>query len=297
MKDSVPYPNPDPPDPHVFGPPGSGSISQRYGSGSTNQQAKIVRKTLIPTVLWLLLDFLSLKNYVNVPSKSNKKTFFKISFFFVCVLKVNDDPDPDPFSQSHESPDPDPHQNVMDPEHWRKYWQNMSEYEDQNLQSSVADPWIRIRIRGSMSLTNGSGPGSCYFHHWPSRCQWKKLISFLSFSAFSFRRYIYIIFLRWKFKKKSQNSRHQGFAYYFCFMIEGSGSVPLTNGSGSGAQSAGFGSATLLQRFVLDADPNPIVDKIWNFLQNATFQNCFWIQLDTCVLPCTYFKQISLSKK
>jgi hypothetical protein len=26
--------NPDPPDPHVFGPPGSGSIIQRYGSGS-----------------------------------------------------------------------------------------------------------------------------------------------------------------------------------------------------------------------------------------------------------------------
>jgi hypothetical protein len=27
-------PNPDPPDPHVFGPQGSGSTSQRYGSGS-----------------------------------------------------------------------------------------------------------------------------------------------------------------------------------------------------------------------------------------------------------------------
>jgi hypothetical protein len=43
------------PDPHVFGPPGSGSISQRYGSGSGsgsfNHHAKIVRKTLIPTIL------------------------------------------------------------------------------------------------------------------------------------------------------------------------------------------------------------------------------------------------------
>ena len=50
-----PEPNPDPPDPNVFGPPGagSGSISQRYGSGSRSfyRQAKIVRKTLIPTVL------------------------------------------------------------------------------------------------------------------------------------------------------------------------------------------------------------------------------------------------------
>ncbi len=46
---SVPDPNPDPPDPHVFGPPGSGSISQRYGagagSGSFYHHAKIVRKT------------------------------------------------------------------------------------------------------------------------------------------------------------------------------------------------------------------------------------------------------------
>ncbi len=47
---SVPDPDPNP-DPHVFGPPGSGSTSLRYESGSFYQQAKIVRKTLIPTVL------------------------------------------------------------------------------------------------------------------------------------------------------------------------------------------------------------------------------------------------------
>jgi hypothetical protein len=45
---SVADPNPDP---HVFGPPGSGSISQNYGSGSFYHQAEIVRKTLIPTAL------------------------------------------------------------------------------------------------------------------------------------------------------------------------------------------------------------------------------------------------------
>jgi hypothetical protein len=49
--------DPDPPDPYVFGPPGSGSISQRYGSGfgfgsgSFYHHAKIVRKTLIPTIM------------------------------------------------------------------------------------------------------------------------------------------------------------------------------------------------------------------------------------------------------
>ncbi len=39
------------PDPHDFGPPGSGSTSQRYGSGSGYfyYQSKIVKKTLIPT--------------------------------------------------------------------------------------------------------------------------------------------------------------------------------------------------------------------------------------------------------
>ncbi len=58
------YPSvPDPTDPHVFGPPGSGSgsTSQRYGSGSFYHQAKMALKTLMSTFLWLLLDFLSLK--------------------------------------------------------------------------------------------------------------------------------------------------------------------------------------------------------------------------------------------
>ncbi len=109
------------PDPQFFGPPGYRSICQRYGSRPFYQQAEIVRKTWIPIVSWLLLDFLSLKNYVNVPLKSNKKK----NLFFVGILKVNYENsrirDPDPgsgsISQRHGSTDPDPHQNVMDPEH------------------------------------------------------------------------------------------------------------------------------------------------------------------------------------
>ncbi len=57
------------PDPYLFGPPGSRSIRQRYGSGSL-YQAKIVRKTLIPTVLW---PFLLLFNF----EKRCKWTFKK----------------------------------------------------------------------------------------------------------------------------------------------------------------------------------------------------------------------------
>jgi hypothetical protein len=48
------------------------------GSGFFYHQAKIVRNPEgIPTVLWLLYDFLSLKKWCNLPSKS--------------VLKVNDE--------------------------------------------------------------------------------------------------------------------------------------------------------------------------------------------------------------
>ncbi len=47
--------DPDP-DPHVYEPPGSGSTSQRYGSGSFYHHAKIVKKTLIPTILGLHLE-------------------------------------------------------------------------------------------------------------------------------------------------------------------------------------------------------------------------------------------------
>ncbi len=38
-----------------------------------------------------------------------------------------------------------------------------------------------------------------------------------------------------KSHKKSQRSRSQGFSYYFCLVIEGSGSIPMTIGSGSGS--------------------------------------------------------------
>jgi hypothetical protein len=57
---------------------------------------------------------------------------------------------------------------------------------------------------------------------------------------------------------KSQNSRNQGYSYFFCLMMEdyfclmmmegsGSGSIPLTNGSGAGSRrpktyGSGFGS-------------------------------------------------------
>jgi hypothetical protein len=49
---------------------------QCSGSGSFHKQAKKWRKNLIYTVLWLLYDFLFLKNDVNVPSERKKHKNF-----------------------------------------------------------------------------------------------------------------------------------------------------------------------------------------------------------------------------
>ncbi len=84
-----------------------------------------------------------------------------------------------------------------------------------------------IRIRGSMPLTNGSG--SCSFCHWPSRRQQiTNLKNKLLFEG------TFTSFCKDKKSKRSQNSMDQCFSYYFCLMIEGSGSrsLPLTNGTG-----------------------------------------------------------------
>ncbi len=78
---------PDPPDPRVFWPPGSGSTSQRYGSGSGSgsfyHHVKIIRN-LESNYFMTLFDFLSLKNNVNIPSKSNK--ILKRKLFMFCFV-------------------------------------------------------------------------------------------------------------------------------------------------------------------------------------------------------------------
>ncbi len=98
---SVPDPNPE--DPYVYGLPGSRSISIIYlygsGSGSFNQQAKKLRKPLIFTVLWLLYDFLFLKNDVKT-FKKNKQKIWKVKNYFCWRLEGHwqneQDPEPDP---------------------------------------------------------------------------------------------------------------------------------------------------------------------------------------------------------
>jgi hypothetical protein len=65
--------------------------------------SKKSKKNLVSTVLWLLYDFLSLKNDVNVPSISRKKKKTYLCWFL----------------ENHwrKVQDPDPYQNVRDPQH------------------------------------------------------------------------------------------------------------------------------------------------------------------------------------
>ncbi len=79
--------------------------------------------------------------------------------------------------------------------------------------------WIRIRIHihGSMPLTNGSG--SCYFRHWPSRCQQKNNLK-KGFSAYYFLKvHLHHFSKNKKSKKKSRNSRNQGFFLLFSVFL------------------------------------------------------------------------------
>jgi hypothetical protein len=94
--------------PHIFGPSGTGSTSQRYGSGFFCHQAKKVRKTLIPIVLWLLLDFLSLKNEKMDIQKVISRNFFFNKWDFSWHLKGQwwKQQDPDPRPDPDTNPDP-----------------------------------------------------------------------------------------------------------------------------------------------------------------------------------------------
>ncbi len=96
--------------------------------------------------------------------------------------------------------------------------------------SGSADPCLWL-----MDPDPDPGSGSFYFCHWPSRCQQKTNFLTQFFSAYDFLKLHLHNFSKIKIQKESQNSRNQGFSYYFCMIIEGSGTIPLTSGSGSGS--------------------------------------------------------------
>ncbi len=123
---------------------------------------------------------------------------------------------------------------------------------------------VGIRIRRSVPLINGSGPGSCYFCHWPSRSQQKNCFSKYIYTCPARlkkngvtelrsgegdmskhalpcvlvpRPTLWILIL--EVVKKSLSDKKVGIKVFllfwaFCLMIEGSGSWA---GSGSGSAS------------------------------------------------------------
>ncbi len=101
----------------------------------------------------------------------------------------------------------------------------------------ICDILVRIRIRGSVvPLANGSrfesGSGSGYFRQWPPWWQLLPITYFLKLNLHHFSKI--------KSHKEATKQRKLRFSYYFCLIIEGSGSRrPKTYGS------CGSGSATL----------------------------------------------------
>jgi hypothetical protein len=108
--------------------------------------------------------------------------------------------------------------------------------------SGSADPCLWIMDPDTDSDPD-PGSGSCYFRHWPSRCQQETYFLTQFFSTYYFLKLHLHHFWKIKSQKESQNSGNQGFSYYFCMMIQGSGSragsgsgsIPLTSGSESGS--------------------------------------------------------------
>jgi hypothetical protein len=106
------------------------------------------------------------------------------------------------------------------------------------------DILVWIRIRGSMPLTNGSGSWirillfSSLTFKMPAKNEFFNTIFSVCYFLKVHLHYRY--FSKINSQKESQNSRIQDFSYYFCMMIEGSGSkagsgsIPLTSESGSG---------------------------------------------------------------
>ncbi len=105
----------------------------------------------------------------------------------------------------------------------------------------IHDIFVWIRIRGSMPLTNGSGSWIriLLFSSLTFKMPAKNFFNTISSACYFLKVHLHY-FTKIKSQKESQNSMIQGFSYYFCMIIEGSGSragsgsIPLTSGSGSG---------------------------------------------------------------
>ncbi len=100
-------------------------FSKRYGSGFDSgpfyHQAKIVRKTLIPTALWFLYKIFIFENWCKCSFKKLRgKKSLKKKICHCPILKVTNKNSRIRIRIRDGSVDPDPHpyQNITDPQHW-----------------------------------------------------------------------------------------------------------------------------------------------------------------------------------
>ncbi len=104
------------------------------------------------------------------------------------------------------------------------------------IKFSVADPW-------HFGTDQDPDPRICISDQ-RIRIQLRTLLFFQRFFDYYVLNLHLHLFSKIKSQKESQNSRNQGFSYYFCMMIEGSGSILRTKGPG-GPKTYGSGSPTL----------------------------------------------------
>jgi hypothetical protein len=124
--------------------------------------------------------------------------------------------------------EPDPHQNVMDPQHcfllvfplnWMASIFVCGYSVGRRGEVKDVGPWSAVPCLWLMDPDSEPDPAVFVIDIQDAS---KKLIYLKKFFLLiSFWKYG--TFSKIKVEKKSQNSRNQGFSYYFCLMIEGSG--------------------------------------------------------------------------
>ncbi len=98
------------------------------------------KKTSIPTVLWILYNFFSLKNYVNVPQKVISKKFLFTPWRSLTKITGYgsgswSESGSGSISQRYGSvdPHPDPYQNFLYPQHWLLHYQFIKNISDNSF--------------------------------------------------------------------------------------------------------------------------------------------------------------------
>jgi hypothetical protein len=131
---------------------------------------------------------------------------------------------------------------------------------------------------------SGSGSGSCFLSS-ADKMPTKNFVFSKYFCLLLFEgTFTSISLQRQKVQKKSQNSRNQGYTYFLCLLMKGSGYVQIMTGSGSGRPknililripihnnaSIAFLSPTYTSRISKIPLPLPLLRNEWLFFSLCT---------------------------